>query len=609
MKFHRISVRCGAMLTPIAALSVMFVVGGCTSWTPWSVRSQSPEPDEPAQRRTRLVGDLAGPYGLHLVRLEGIGLVTGLRGTGSDPHPSPQRDVLFSEMQVRGVKHPEAVLASPNTALVIVRGILPPGIQKGDHFDIEIRIPSRDETTSLRGGFLLETRLTEMRVLGGQIREGNVLAVAEGPLMVDPSASDKDNKVLLGRARILGGGTARKDRKLILALKPHMQSVRNSAAIEAAVNRRFHNYNRGIKIGMARAKEDDYVDLAIHPRYRDNIQRYVQVVKATALRETEAEQIERLGSLEKQLLDPVTSEQAALQLEAIGRKAIDVLKQGAKSEDPEVRFYAGEALAYLDDTAAVEPLADAARNQPAFRVFALAALGAMQDFAAYDQLRGLLDSNSAETRYGAFRALWTMNSSDPLVRGESLDGQFNYHILKTQGPPMIHLTRTRLPEIVLFGGDQRFRGEMALEAGNQILVTSTKPGEVSVAKFAVHEADQKRLVSDRVDEVIRAVVELGGTYPDIVQVLQEAKAKGALDTRLEVDALPKAGRTYDRVAKDAESEERPASPLPDLFSRDGGLWGGSDHEPNEAPKEDDSAEKPGPAKGFLARIMGRSRSE
>ena len=55
-----------------------------------------------------------------------------------------------------------------------------------------------------------------------------------------------------------------------------------------------------------------------------------------------------------------------------------------------MRFYAAEALAFLDRREAAEPLGQIARDQPAFRVFALAALSTMQDYAAYEQLRDLL---------------------------------------------------------------------------------------------------------------------------------------------------------------------------------------------------------------------------
>jgi hypothetical protein len=165
----------------------------------------------------------------------------------------------------------------------------------------------------------------------------------------------------------------------------------------------------------------------------------------------------------------------------------------------------------------------------------------------------MLNVPSAETRYGAFRALWTMDPSEPLVQGEYLGGQFYYHVLDTGGVPMIHVTRSRLAEVVLFGRSQRLVPPLSFNAGNQIMVTSTEAGEITVSKFTVRDADQKRTVSTKVDEVIRAIVELGGTYPDVVQALQEAKAAGCLPGRFEVEALPKGGRTYDRAAHLADN--------------------------------------------------------
>ena len=66
---------------------------------------------------------------------------------------------------------------------------------------------------------------------------------------------------------------------------------------------------------------------------------------------------------------------------------------------------------------------------------------------------------------------------------------------------------------------------------------------------------------------------MGGTYPDVVQALQQAKQEGALASRFRVDALPESGRHYDRDRDktDEAAETRPsrvvASPLPNLFSR------------------------------------------
>jgi len=547
------------------------------------------------------------------VQVEAVGLVTGLRGTGEDPKPSPLRAALLAEMQTRGVARPNAVLASRDTALVKIRGVLRPGIQKGDRFDVEVRVPSQSETTSLRGGRLLEARLSELAVLEGQVHSGQYLAKAEGPVMVDPSADAKEDRVLSCRGQVLGGGICQKSRPLALVLKPGRQSVFNASRIETAVNKRFHIFQKGVKAGVAKAKTDEYVELAVHPRYKDNIHRYVSVVRSLALRETEPELMLRLAELEKELLDPATSSRAALALEAVGNEGVRVLAKGVESRDAEVRFYSAEALAYLDRGEAVAVLAETARNFPAFRVFALTALSAMEDVSARDELRDLLEVSSAETRYGAFRALWAMNPNDPLVAGEPMNGQFSYHVLDVSGPTMMHVTRSHRPELVLFGRDQRLTCPLALEAGNRILVRGTAAGEIAVSKFAVGEPDQKRIVSDRLDDVIRAIVELGGTYPDVVQALQEAKSAGALASRFEVDAVPAAGRTYDRLAADAEGGESPrprTAGRPDLFADMGDQHstredGPSPETDQDDPESTDSGGNDPSAVGFFGRIFGR----
>ncbi len=266
----------------------------------------------------------------------------------------------------------------------------------------------------------------------------------------------------------------------------------------------------------------------------------------------------RLVLLERQLLDPITAASAALKLEAIGKDGIPTLRKGLQSGDAEIRFYAAEALAYLDQKEAAAPLAEAAREVPAFRAYALTALSAMDDVAAYEGLHELLEMPSNETRYGAFRALWAMNAQDPLVRGQSLNNQFSYHVLDTIGPEMVHVTRSYRPEIVLFGQDQQLTTPFVIEAGNQIILTG-KEDRVTISRFAPDEPDQKRIVSCRLDDCIRAMADLGANYPDIVQALQHAKSKGALAGRFAIDAVPTGGRRYDRGAASTRqnAEEHP----------------------------------------------------
>jgi len=61
-------------------------------------------------------------------------------------------------------------------------------------------------------------------------------------------------------------------------------------------------------------------------------------------------------------------------------------------------------------------------------------------------------------------------------------------------------------------------------------------------------------VSTKVDEVIRAIVDLGGEYPDVVQMLRQAETTGVLTSRYLEDALPEPGREFNR-----EQTEEPKS--------------------------------------------------
>lgn len=558
-------------------LSCAVVSAGCAS----SVFQRDSEEalEQLTESKTPLISDFAHPFGLDYVKVETVALVTGLDGTGGDPPQSPQRAALLDEMARRQVDKPNEVLRSPDTALVLLRGFLPPGVQKGDAFDVEVRTPRRSPTTSLRGGWVLPSRMTELAVLGQQIRAGHVWANGEGAILVDPSADGAEDAAVATRGRILGGGRALKSRPLGLVIAQDHQSIRMSQRIAKSISDRFQTYDEGRKLGVAEAKTEEFIELRMHPRYKDNISRYVRVVRSLPTRESETAKQERLVLLETQLLDPLTAANAALRLEAIGDEmAVAKLLVGIESADAEVRFYASEALAYLDKTEGVAALAESARDEPAFRAHALTALSAMDDVVAYEALRSLLASESAETRYGAFRALWAMNPSDPLIRGETLRGTFGYHVLDAGGPLMVHVTRSGRPEIVVFGGDQEFQLPMVLDAGSDILVNGLTGKEVTVSRFRAGEATRKRTITTSVDEVIRAIVEVGGDYPDVVQALQQAKRDGALPGRFRVDAIPRSGRTYQRGDDENADDEdgrnddamdesyRVGTPLPDLFS-------------------------------------------
>jgi hypothetical protein len=540
-------------------------------------RSQSPELTESKEEsQTKLVSEYAVPVGTHYVRLEGPVLITNLKGTGSDPPPGPQRAELIADMQARKVNKPNQLLADPNNSLAWAQVLVPPGAHEGDRLDIEVRVPPQNDTTSIEGGFMMEARLREMALMrDGQVHDGHVRATAKGPVLVDPVSVENKDPMALKRGTILGGGVSRWTRPVGLALKPSEQSAYRSKQIGDALNARFSVYVRGIKQGVANPKDNEWISLTIHPRYKQNLPRYFRVIRAVPLGESPTQQQARLEVLERRLLDPISSQDAAIKLEAIGKDAIRVLEKGLQSQDSEVRFCSAEALAYLDQPSATTELAAAAKNEPAFRAFALAALCALNDVHAADVLRELFDTPSAETRYGAFRALWAMNENDPQLRGEHLGKRFWLHVIPSSGPPMVHLTHSFRPEVVLFGEGQKFELPIALEAGNSIVVKSQDDGRIRISRFAAGEKDRHETVNNSIDEVIRAIAYVGGDYPDVVQAIEQARTNGALKSRFEVDALPQGGRSYDRNRKLAKGDSTEGAQQSNRIDQLPTLFGGA----------------------------------
>jgi len=522
------------------------------------------------EMRIRLVGDLASPFGTAGLHVESVALVTQLRGTGSDPPLSPMRDQLTKEMQTHDVKASRKTLANATTAMVLVHGVIPPGAQKGDTFDVAVVNPPRSKTASLRGGFLMQTRMREHKLLGNSFREGHVVALAKGEIIVDAFFEGTDDPINELRGRVLGAGIVQRSRPLGLYIVDDYASVRTSSAIGKAINNRFSHFDHGAKKGVANPTRDNVVELVVHPRYRNNLGRYLTIIRNIPVVKTRQEVIDRIQVLARMLLEPSTAQTAALQLEAIGDDGVSALRKGAISPDPEVKFYAAESLAYLDDTDAAEPLFEAARDERAFRWRALAALATLNSFQAEESLEKLMNSSSAETRYGAFRALRERNPRDPLVRGEVLGKKFRYHVVGTTGESMIHFSRTRRAEVVVFGQDIRIRPPEFLFAGKEILIKRVDFDTLKLSRFSSDGEDRHITCSTKLDDLIRAIVELGGGYAEVFAAMDEAKSRGLLDARLEVDALPHPNRRFERPEDEtqiAEAEPRfhVTNPIPDLF--------------------------------------------
>ena len=314
-------------------------------------------------------------------------------------------------MRKAGVENAEKLLADPRLSIVLARLTIPTGTTKNDRLDVELELPPACGTTSLAGGTLLECRLKEVAIAGGTPKEGQELALAKGPVMIGTDARPDDPRV----GRVLGGARVKKDSPFRLELKESRKSFKSSQLLQNVVNHRFHQTEGVKQNGMATAKTDSFLELRVPKVYKHNQVRYFRVIKLLPLVDSPQLTQARMAAWGEELLDPTKAGIAALRLEGLGVTAIETLKKGLASPNEQVKFFAAEALAYLNDASGADVLGDDAIKNAEFRPFALAALAATDQPASRMKLVKLMEVPEIPVRYGAFNALRTLDETDPFL--------------------------------------------------------------------------------------------------------------------------------------------------------------------------------------------------
>ena len=570
----------------LAAITALAMLAGATP-----PKKKRPEPPPPKVEET--IADLAYISTQAEVKLEGVGLLVGLDDTGVDPPPSVNRKKLVDEMQKAGVEKANELLKNPKFAMVLVHMKIPPGVSTTDRLDVDIELPPASGTTSIANGYLLQTRLREVMVLGGVPKEGQDAGFAQGPVMIGNTAKPTDPKV----GRVLGGGRVRRDLPYQLILKENRRSFRTSALAEAVVNQRFPQTEGVEQKGSASAKTDQYLMLKVPRVYHQDQDRFFRVVKLLPLIDNPALRETRMTLWGKQLLDPATAGIAALRLEGLGITAAETLKTGLASPNAQVRFFAAEALAYLGDASGADVLADSVIQLPQFRAHALAALASTDQSAFHLKLRKLMDEPDVLVRYGAFNALRILASDDYFLgqvrvlddppsddppdaemsdnlavaigvhaarRKPHVEDPFSLYIVECEGPPMVHVSRTRRCEVVIFGRGVKLQTPIVLGTGAIQLNAADGDSSVEVSRIVPSrfaDADQKVSSTLELADVLRRAAGVGATYPEIVNILQAADRQRNLPGPLVVDAVAPARPEYISAAiygQDTTAKKDPA---------------------------------------------------
>ncbi len=549
--YRIMAVRC------VAVLALLFSISGCSSLWPGKSEENKdqrlnellkvPEPPE-------LVREAAIPRGLNAIHVEGVAAVNGLPGTGGPADPSVFRDQLLEEMKRHDIVDPNQFLELPETALVRVDAIIPAGARRGDPLDLRVLSPARSKVSNLHSGWLMDTRLRHQQMLQNAIRQSEVMVIGTGPVVTRSDIHGGSDEAHQTEGFVIGGGRVQIERKLGLILRPEYQHVKMAVRLADAINRRFYFFDGTTRRGIAKATEDDYIEVEVHPRYRGQEARLMTIVGSIGVKPESSDTQQRLVELSKRLREPATAADAANQLEALGESAIPTLADANQVSNPELRFYAAEALAYLDRTEAIEPLEAAIKSEPAFRYSGLLALEGLQQHLALDALRRLMDESSLETRYGAFRSLRRRDDGKRVLNGKTIGDSFRLYKIASQASGAIVVSTIETPEIVLFGSTGTIDIPEFMFGSDGILLKPEpeSPGQIRISRFQVGQSDKRAVVPNNVESVIAGVAAVGGGYGDVIAVLRKAKEAGYLKQQLALDPLPQSQRTYFRDSEETE---------------------------------------------------------
>jgi hypothetical protein len=524
----------------------------------------------------RLIGEFTEVGNGGVMQVDGIGLVVGLQGTGHSPNGEWRKMMEQELLKSRGAKGGELahespqvlvrqILDNPNNALVAVTGYIPAGALKGDRFDLHIKLPHGSKATSLAGGYLT---LCTLRVWesaanlsndpkyqnSNQLIKGHIFAHAEGPLVVGFGGNTDPNE--LTHARVWQGGVSRLDRPYIFMMKQDQRTVQVANDVAQRMNFMYQedpkarlrhadfsdtekrllllgyttqqlNSNResyGAGPGdIAKASKEGGIFVRVPSIYRLDHQRFVDVSGRTPLKEVDTDLPRYRKRLEKMLLDPRDTREAALRLEAMGRDIIPVLKTGLESKHPFVRFCSAEALLYLGSTAGVDVLARECEKHPVFAKNGTIALGSLNEIICRDQLADMLISDQPTLRIAAFHALAATNEKDQRLQGFCVNDKFWLHQISQAPTQMVYFATGKRPQIVIFGKNIRIEPSTGVIIPKDFTVSYDEKTSKFLVKRITREGTQQRESSGNVGEILSHMASLGATYTEAVDFLRRVQ--------------------------------------------------------------------------------------
>jgi hypothetical protein len=489
------------------------------------------------------IGMYAEIFASDVIPVSNYALVGGLNGTGSSECPTQIREELKKHIlqRLKGAKVDiDALINSPDTAVVVVEGMIPPAASKKQRFDLRVIALQGTQTTSLEGGWLYSIDLFDTQQGGTSIRP---LATAEGPVFVDSTTSDSQDRRI---GYVLGGGSVIEEYKVNLAIRVPDYLIANQ--IRNRINERF-----GYETAVALAPGN--IELRVPAKYIDAKGRFIQLVRATYLFDSPEFAAKRLMTNIEKLAGSKDKNPSEIALEAMGNIAVPKLAALLNSSDPEVRFRAARCMFNLGDPKGKEALWSMVTDKSSpYRIDAISALaGASAGQEATSMFRSLLRDDELAARLIAYDKL--VRLKDTAVSRKLVANSFYIDQVTEAGKPAILISRRDQACVAILGAPIYCRSNTFIETADGTITINVPAGEKYATIIRKHPKRTDTIIQLKSSLDIADIIEtlcreplaptaeggpgLGVPYSTLVGLLNKMVDSGAIGAEFYAGPFPK----------------------------------------------------------------------
>ncbi len=522
--------------------------------------------------------------------VSGYGLVAGLRNTGDSDVPMIIREYILRDMMKRGIPKAESILNDKRVAIVQVEGIMPPGIRRGEQFDVQVSAIAGSHVSSLAHGRLFQCDLS---INGAnELRPGNPvanLARAQGEIFVNPAYAlsgppDPSSQAAasLRMGIVMNGAQAMADRPMRLRLRSPQFSM--ARFVENRIDSKFQNRD------IAAAENEAIVHFVVPSAYAGDWEHFRQLVTHLYV-DARPEIVPVLGS---RLVAAARKPDAPLLdvsycLEGLGEAAGPYVDELLTDGNPAVVYAAARAGAFVQHQGSIYTLMEIARTEGhPFQVSAVQNLGKLPPSPMIaSRLRQLVNSDQQLVRIEAYKTL--ARHKDPTILSRVVEERFVLDIVPGDGPPLIYATRSGVPRIAIIGTRAKVEMPLTFTAlANQFMISSNLSDRTLTLYYRGEDVRKpvKMLSSPDLPELIARLGGDGGedetrlnfSYSEILGMLESLATQGKiiasatdgqrLPAAVYLQEMPgyvaSAVASAARPAEDATTAVMTADQLPDL---------------------------------------------